>query len=215
MSNGSLAEKVFRSIEEDILKGVLQPEEVLSENKLSAAMGVSRTPVREALRRLEQAGLVRQEPGKGAVVQGVTTADLIDIYDIRLRIEGMAVRDCADMITPEQLAELESLVELQEFYTERADADKLHEIDSQFHAKIYECCTRRVLTDVLSGLHHRVERYRLMSVQSPERASCMAQEHRAILGALKAHDAQLADSLMVEHIKNARDSLALNVKEDE
>ncbi|MBE6753744.1 MAG: GntR family transcriptional regulator [Ruminococcaceae bacterium] len=214
MSTGSLSDKVFEKLESDILTGTLATGEVLSENKLSAALGVSRTPVREALQRLVQDGLVRQEAGHGLVVHGVTVDDLIDIYDIRLRIEGMAARDAAVCATAEQLAELSSLVELQEFYAARGDADKLRDTDSQFHSMLYNCCSRRILSDTLQGLHHRVERYRRMSVQSPERALRMAEEHRAILDAFTAHDADAAERLVTEHISNALASLRSSVAKD-
>ena len=212
LSNGSLADKVFARLEEEIISGALPRGEVLSENKLSAALGVSRTPVREALQRLEQEGLVSQAAGRGAVVQGVTVEDLMDIYDIRIRIEGLAASDAAANASDAQLAELSSLVELQEFYASRGDADKLRDTDSQFHAMLFDCCTRRVLKDVLTGLHRRIERYRGMSVQSPERALKMPEEHRAIIDALNARDCELAERLTVEHIKNARDSLLASIE---
>ena len=205
--NVSLSDKVFSTLEEEILTGVLQSGETVSENKLSARLGVSRTPIREALRRLEQEGLVRNDPGRGAVILGVTKQDLLDIYEIRIRIEGLAARSAAQSITPEQTAAMKELVELQEFYVSKGDSEKIRDLDSRFHSMIYSFCTSRVLADTLTGLHHRIERFRRMSVVNSERASRTTSEHRAILEALAAHDSDSAESLLIEHISNARDAL--------
>lgn len=206
--NVSLSDKVFSTLEEEILTGVLQSGETVSENKLSARLGVSRTPIREALRRLEQEGLVRNDPGRGAVILGVTKQDLLDIYEIRIRIEGLAARSAAQSITEEQAAAMKELVELQEFYVSKGDSEKIRDFDSRFHSMIYSFCTSRVLADTLTGLHHRIERFRSMSVVNSERASRTTSEHRAILEALAAHDSDRAESLLIEHISNARDALA-------
>lgn len=205
--NVSLSDKVFETLEKDILTGALQSGETVSENRLSSLLGVSRTPVREALRRLEQEGLVRNEPGRGAVILGVTKQDLLDIYEIRIRIEGLAARSAAQSITEVQAAQMRELVELQEFYAAKGDSEKIRDLDSQFHSMLYSFCTSRVLADTLTSLHHRIERFRRMSVVNSERAGRTSSEHRAILEALSAHDGDSAERLLIEHIANARDTL--------
>ncbi len=205
--NTSLSDRVFETLEEEILTGVLQSGETVSENKLSARLGVSRTPVREALHRLEQEGLVSNDPGKGAVILGVTKQDLLDIYEIRLRIEGLAARLAAQSITESQIASMRELVELQEFYAAKGDSERIRDLDSRFHSMIYSFCTSRVLADTLRGLHHRIERFRRMSVVDSERASRTSHEHSAIIEALAAHDSDSAERLLIEHITNARDAL--------
>lgn len=205
--NVSLSDKVFDAIEEEILTGELPSGETVSENKLSSRLGVSRTPVREALRRLEQEGLVRNEPGRGAVILGVTKQDLLDIYEIRVRIEGLAARSAAQSITEEQASAMRELVELQEFYVSKGDSEKIRDLDSEFHSMIYSFCTSRVLSDTLNSLHHRIERFRRISVGASDRAVRMGAEHRAIMEALAAHDGDRAEALLIEHIKNARDAL--------
>ncbi len=205
--NISLAVKVFEALESEILKGELERGETLSENKISARLGVSRTPVREALQRLEQEGLVKTEPGKGAVVLGISQGDLLDIYEIRIRIEGLAARYAARNITDEQAKEMLDLVELQEFYAMKNDSQNLRDIDSKFHSMIYKFCTSRILTDTLTSLHHRIERFRRMSVEMGGRGNLSVEEHREIAEALASHDEDKAESLLIEHIKNARDKL--------
>ncbi len=206
--NVSLSDKVFEALESEILKGELERGETLSENKVSARLGVSRTPVREALQRLEQEGLVKTEPGKGAVVLGISQGDLLDIYEIRIRIEGLAARYAARNITDEQAREMRDVVELQEFFAAKGDSRSLRDLDSKFHSMIYKFCTSRILTDTLNSLHHKIERFRRMSVEIGGRGSLSVEEHREIAEALAAHDEDKAETLLIEHIKNARDKLA-------
>lgn len=206
--NVSLSDKVFEALESEILKGELERGETLSENKVSARLGVSRTPVREALQRLEQEGLVKTEPGKGAVVLGISQGDLLDIYEIRIRIEGLAARYAARNITDEQAREMRDVVELQEFFAAKGDSRSLRDLDSKFHSMIYKFCTSRILTDTLNSLHHKIERFRRMSVEIGGRGSLSVEEHREIAEALAAHDENKAETLLIEHIKNARDKLA-------
>ena len=202
----SIAETVFAKIEEAILNGNLGSGEILTENKLCEQLSVSRTPVREALNRLRQEGLI-EETGKGAVVVGITGKDLDDIYEVRLRIEGLASAMCADSITDGQLSELEEIVALQEFYTSRGQADSIKNLDSRFHERIYSYCGSKILSSLLSDLHRKVQRFRRASVEDPARAYAAVAEHREILKALRAHDRALAERLAVDHIRNARASI--------
>ncbi len=201
-----MAEAVFAQIEEAILNGQLTSGETVTENKLCELLSVSRTPVREALNRLRQEGLI-EETAKGAVVVGITEKDLDDIYEVRLRIEGLSSALCAESITNEQLAELEETVALQEFYTSRGQADSIKNLDSRFHEQIYSYCGSKILSSLLTDLHRKVQRFRRASVENPDRARAAVAEHRKILEALRAHDKVLAEQLAVEHIRNARASI--------
>lgn len=217
MNNGhqksvSIADTVFDRIEADILNGNLKRGDILTELKLCEMLSVSRTPVREALNRLRQEGLI-EESGKGAVVVGITDHDLDDIYEIRLRIEGLATAMCADAITDEQLKQLEETVALQEYYTGRRDSDSIRNLDSEFHRLIYSYCGSRILADLLSDLHRKVQRFRRSSVENPERAHAAVREHAEILDALKKRDRNRAEQLAVAHIKNAWASIARKNKE--
>ena len=205
-----MADAVFAQIEEAILNGVLSSGELLTENKLCEMLSVSRTPVREALNRLRQEGLI-EETGKGAVVIGITEKDLDDVYEVRLRIEGLATSLCAESITGEQLTELEEIVALQEFYTSRGQADSIKNLDSRFHELIYSYCGSRILSSLLSDLHRKVQRFRRASVENPERARAAVAEHREILNALRERNRALAERLAVEHIQNARASIVKNI----
>ena len=198
----SLAEQVFERLEGEILSGKYQRGELLTEMRLVSDLGVSRTPVREALHRLEQEHLIEISP-KGILIVGVTQKDLEDIFAIRLRIEGLASAEAARHITDEQIAELLETVELQEFYVIKRDPDRIKTMDSKFHQLIYRFCGSTVLFDTLMPLHKKVQKYRRASVENNDRAQQSAREHRAIYEAIAARDAELASKYTFEHIANA------------
>ena len=202
----SLADKVFEQLEQDILTERYPAGEVLTEGKLSQTLGVSRTPIREAVRRLEQEGLLR-ESGKGMVVVGVTTEDLKDIYEIRRRLEGLAARRAAESDDEGLHQKLLEALELQEFYTTKGDAAKIQTLDSLFHKTIFENCGSEVLKDTLSTMHRRVQRFRRDSVTDMDRAALAVQEHRAIYDAIVSGNGDYAEALTVTHILNAYNNI--------
>ena len=202
----SLADCVFERLENDILGGKYAYGEVLTEAKLSEELGVSRTPIREAIRRLEQENILR-ESGRGMVVQGITPEDVADILDIRLRIEGEAARRAATCMTPEQKQALMEAVDLQEFYVSKGDAEHIQTQDHHFHEGLYAGCGSITLQNVLVPLHRKAQKFRRASVERPERALESVQEHRAIAQAILDGDSDLADRLTVQHIQQARKSM--------
>ena len=204
----SLRMHVYKQIEDAILCGECAPGDSLVELKLSAELGASRTPVREALHQLETDGLVRTVPNKGAVVVGISSKDIEDIYAIRMRIEGYAGRLAAENITQEELDALREVVALQEFYLGRDNKRQLGQLDGQFHEIIYESCRSRPLKHTLSNFHHYIQRARETSINAANRAKDVVEEHRAILGAIAARDGALAEELIAKHMENAKNSVA-------
>ncbi len=198
----SLAEQVFDRLENDILIGKYQRGDVLTELKLVTDLGVSRTPVREALHRLEQEHVI-EITSKGILILGVTEQDLEDIFAIRLRIEGMASAFAVKNMSADQLAELKEMLELQEFYVGKQDPERIKTMDSKFHQLIYRYCGSAVLNDTLLPLHKKVQKYRRASVEDNARAQQSAREHRAIFEAIEARNAALAEKYTTEHIANA------------
>lgn len=198
----SLAEQVFERLENDILTGKYQRGAVLTELKLVTDLGVSRTPVREALHRLEQEHIIEITP-KGILILGVTEQDLEDIFAIRLRIEGLASALATKNITEEQLSELKEALDLQEFYVSKQDPEHIKKMDSRFHQLIYRYCGSAILNDTLLPLHKKVQKYRRASVEDSSRAHNSVCEHRAIYEAIAARDEALADKRTTEHIQNA------------
>lgn len=199
----SLADQVFEKLENDIIQGVYPRGEILTELKLVDQLGVSRTPIRDALRRLEQERLI-EDTGKGSRVVGITEEDLEDIMNIRQRIEGLAAYYAAKNMTPEGLAELTHIVDLQDFYYDKGDAEQLRQVDEQFHDLICYLSKRTVIMDTLIPLHRKTRRYRRISMEDWSRTVNTRKEHKAIFDAMASGDADLAESLMVKHIENAK-----------
>lgn len=199
----SLADQVFEKLENDIIQGVYPRGEILTELKLVDQLGVSRTPIRDALRRLEQERLI-EDTGKGSRVVGITEEDLEDIMNIRQRIEGLAAYYAAKNMTPEGLAELTHIVDLQDFYFDKGDAEQLRQVDEQFHDLICYLSKRTVIMDTLIPLHRKTRRYRRISMEDWSRTVNTRKEHKAIFDAMASGDADLAESLMAKHIENAK-----------
>ena len=207
----SIADQIFERLEKDILTGKYQHGDILSEMKLSAELGVSRTPVREAIRRLEQEHILR-ENGRGLEVVGISREDMLDMYEIRVQLEGIAAARAATNITDEQLKEMAEILELQRFYIEKTSvpgeyADDIKDLDSRFHGLIYRGCGSMAYCDTLLPMHRKMTKFRKASVSKKSRATHSYEEHMAIYEALKAHEPELARSRTVQHIINARDSI--------
>lgn len=203
----SLEESVYNALREDILEGRLGTGVALTECALAARLGVSRTPIRGALHRLSEEGLVSVTPNRGAVVVGVNAEDLVDIYKIRMRLEGLASKDAAARISPEEKKRLSDSVELSEFYIQKKDTEHLKELDTEFHSIIYKASGNRLLYKTLSELHGNITAYRKLSLSSGDRLEKSVREHRDILNAILAGDGELADRLTSLHIEAALENL--------
>ena len=199
----SLADQVFDKLENDIIQGVYQRGELLTELKLVEQLGVSRTPIREALRRLEQERLI-EDTGKGSRVLGITKEDLEDIMNIRERIEGLAAYYAALNMTPEGLKELSHIVDLQEFYFSKQDKEHLRQVDDQFHDMICILSKRSVISDTLIPLMRKTRRYRRVAIDNWERTTKTMNEHRQMFDAIAHGNADLALELATAHIVQAK-----------
>ena len=198
----SLSDQVFEHLESNILSGKYQRGEIITELQLCSELGVSRTPIREALRRLFQEHLIEDTP-RGTMVLGITPKDFMDMSEIRLRIEDMAVRGFIEHADEDALKALNEAVDFQEFYLARGDTDQLKALDGRFHEILYAGCGRMILRDTLSPLHKKIQQYRRNSIRTPERASHSVKEHKDILEAIRAKDADRAVTLIRDHIQNA------------
>jgi DNA-binding GntR family transcriptional regulator len=203
----SLEQSVFLRLEEEILNGDLKKGDTLTENSLSSRLGVSRTPVRAALHHLAEEGLVKIEANRGVTVVGVSESDLIDIYTIRMRLEGLASRQAAKSISAKDLEELRESVELSEFYIRKRDTEHLKELDSKFHEIIYRASSNPRLDKILSELHRNIRVYRKLSLSVSDRLERSVEEHREILSAIESGNADEADRLTTDHIRQAMESV--------
>jgi DNA-binding GntR family transcriptional regulator len=206
----SLTGRVFKQLSDQILNGKYKPGDSLVETKLAKELGVSRTPIREALRQLEQEGLVSSIPNKGVFVRGISEQDIEDIYAMRVLIEGLAARWAAEKVTPAELDSLKEILDLMEFYTSKGDTEHISELDTQFHALIYSASKSKPLCFVLGNLHHFVQRARIGSVKVPGRADKTLNEHRAIVQAFEDRDPDAAEAALTNHVLRAKANLLTN-----
>lgn len=207
MDKYSLRGQVFQEIREDILKGKFKENEELREATLGKELGVSRTPVREALRQLELEGLVHIIPNKGAYVTGITEKDVHDIYMTRSMLEGLCARWAAEHISEEQIQEMEEVLLLTEYHLDRGNAEQLAELDGKFHEVLYDASQSRILRHILSDFHKYVQVARKRYVKKEDRAKKSLEEHREILNALRTGDADRAEELAHIHILNVMENL--------
>lgn len=198
----SLRGRVFNEIREGILSGKYKQNEELKENTLGQELGVSRTPVREALRQLELEGLVKIIPNKGAYVIGLTERDIKDIYDARSALEGLCARWAAEYITDEQLKELSENVELSEYYAARGNYAQVCELDTKFHEILYQASGSRIMEQMMLNFHHYVERVRRVSLATEGRAEKSNEEHRRIVRAIAEKNPKQAEELAHRHVLN-------------
>lgn len=203
----SLRSRIFFKVRDDIISGRYQNGDVLVESKLAEEFGVSRTPVREAIRQLELEGLVRTVSNRGIVVEGISSRDVQDIYTIRGLIESLAARWAAERITPEELRQLKETVELQEFYASKNDVDQVTRLDTRFHELILNACKSKPLRHALGGFVAYAQRARVVSLNVPGRISRTLAEHRAIFEAIANKDPDNAEQAVNLHVMKAEKNL--------
>ena len=180
-----LRDVVFNTLRRAILKGDLKPGERLMEIALAEKLGVSRTPIREAIRKLELEGLVVMAPRKGAKVASITERDLNDVLEVRKGMEELAIRLACERITPEELDELDKVEHKFLSLTENGDLTQLAEMDVAFHDIIYNATNNKRLVQLLSNLREQMYRYRIEYLKDIAVRRTLAQEHRAICEALR------------------------------
>lgn len=202
--NRSLTSIIFDRIREEILNNKYKVGEKIVEAKLAEELGVSRTPVREALKQLELDGLVENIPNRGVVVKGITTQDIADIYTIRMEIEGIAARWCVERMDETHIDTLKEIFELMEFYTFKKDVDKCFELNTKFHETIYMATKSRYLEHVLKDFQIFMKATRIKSLKTEGRMEDSLEEHKLILEALVNKDVPLAVERIKNHINNSR-----------
>ncbi|MBP3585259.1 MAG: GntR family transcriptional regulator, partial [Peptococcaceae bacterium] len=190
--------------------------ERLMEIQLADEMGVSRTPVREAIRKLELEGLVVMVPRKGAYVAGVSMKDIHEVYEVRAALEMLAVSLAAERITDEELDALERQVLRESEAEANADEhslDNIIYIDSSFHDIIYQAAHNQRLVQFVNILQEQLQRFRAASLSRPGRSKTALEEHKQIVEALAERNGELAAKLAKEHIDNAESAMISGMEE--
>lgn len=204
-----LRDVVFNTLREAILRGDLKPGERLMEIQLANKMGVSRTPIREAIRMLEQEGLAVTMPRKGAEVAKMTLKGMEDVLEIRAALDELASQLACVRITEEQLVRLEQKKRDFEFSLRTANVRQIAEADVNFHDIIYEATENPKLVNMLNHLREQVYRYRVEYLKNAENYPILIKEHEAIYQSLKNRNKEEATLAIREHVANQ----AIAVKE--
>ncbi len=197
-----LRDVVFNTLREAILKGEIKPGERLMELQLAAKLGVSRTPIREAIRMLEQEGLAVTVPRKGAEVAKMTEKDMEDVLVIRATLDQLAVELACDEITEEQLVELENAKKVFENSLQSGDLKKIAQADVDFHDVIYKATGNAKLVTMLNNLREQIYRYRVEYLKDASNYPELIREHQAMVEGIKMRDKEHACEVMEEHVKN-------------
>lgn len=198
-TGGSLQDRVFRALRSAILAGQLPAGDKIAEQDVAAALHVSRTPLREAFRRLEAEGLVTPSPSRGVVVRGLTWQDFEDIYEMRAALEPLAARRAASRMTPELVDELRGHLELAEFFASKQRFKDVERENALFHRAIYRECGNARLRDTLTELSDYVHRSPLYQQHGPGTSLQLLNEHRRMFDALAAGDPRTAERAAREH----------------
>jgi len=199
----ALADWAYATIKEAILNLDLPMGSQVKVEELAEQMGVSRTPIREALLSLEKDGLVRAEPRVGFFVTDITPSDLEELFEIRQLLEGYAVKRAASRITDADLARLARLLKRGETAVKEGDLDQYLQVDIDFHTTLMERAPNRHLSAIMGTLQDLTYRERILSLRSPDNVQQTLVEHRRILDALSARDGELAGQMMAEHMARA------------
>ena len=197
-----LRDVVFNTLRQAILRGELKPGERLMEVQLANKLGVSRTPIREAIRKLELEGLVLMIPRKGAEVAQITEKSLRDVLEVRGALEKLAVELACDKMTNEQFVELKEAAQSFKDNVNEKDVTKIAERDVKFHDIIYMSTDNQRLIQLLSNLREQMYRYRVEYLKDTEVFPQLIEEHEEIINALEKRDKKEAMAIMCRHIDN-------------
>lgn len=207
-----LREIVLEALKEAIVNGILKPGERLMEQQVAEELGVSRTPVREAIRKLELEGFVIIIPRKGAYVSDISLKDIAQVFEVRAAMESLAAGLAAQRISDEQIESLErKLVEVKKA-ADSSDLNLIIQVDTEFHEIIYNASRNDRLVQILSNLGEQIQRYRSASLAHPGRLKNTVEEHQKLVDAITQRNVNLAQRLAKEHIENAENSILEDFK---
>lgn len=202
-----LGEMVYESLRDAIVNQVLKPGERLMEMDLADEMGVSRTPVREAIRKLELEGYVVMIPRKGAYVAGLSIKDINEVFEIRGALESLAAGLAAQRATEKEIEEMELNLAMESSHFESSDLLKTIEVDTKFHELIFNASRNSRLLIMVKELREQVQRFRTTTLAVPGRMKFALDEHREIVEAIANRDVEAAQRAAREHIESAEAAL--------
>ena len=210
-----LRDVVFNTLREAILKGELKPGERLMELQLAAKLGVSRTPIREAIRMLEQEGLAVTIPRKGAEVAKMTEKDMEDVLQIREALDELAAKIACEQISEEQLEKLAATMHEFEESTKTNNVKKIAEADVKFHDIIYQSTGNQKLVNMLNNLREQMYRYRVEYLKDENNYPTLMKEHKDIVEGLVRKNKTQVTETMHQHVKNQAVAVKAMIREQE
>ena len=208
-----LSKKVYRILKKEIIKGSLKPGDKVLEGKIAEQMGISRTPVREAIQGLAAEGFVILNPNQGVVVRSVSAENIREVLQIRSVLEGLAAQLATYVITEEEIKELENYYKKMEKLKNRMDIFAYSEVDIKFHEFIADICKNKQLIKIGKNISSQASRCRVSSLRIPERLQKSTKEHWDIVEAIMAKDPKRADRVGRKHVENALKNILNNVIE--
>ena len=204
-SSFSLTDEIADIVRDRILKGEYEIGEKIKENQIATELRVSRTPIREAFKLLENEGLIDYVPNRGCFAKGFTKQDVDDIYAVRMALERLAVERSVERITAEELTALEEEWELMEFYVKKKDSQKVLELNTTFHDIIYASTRSRFMAQVLRSYKGYIDKTRKSVFYDEAYLESILNEHQEILEAIKNKDKEKAVAAVSRHLEKSQD----------
>ncbi|MBR4410313.1 MAG: GntR family transcriptional regulator [Firmicutes bacterium] len=204
-SSFSLTDEIAAIVRDRILKGEYEIGEKIKENQIATELRVSRTPIREAFKLLENEGLIDYIPNRGCFAKGFTKQDVDDIYAVRAALEMLAVERAVERITDAEVAALEEEWELMEFYVRKKDSQKVLELNTAFHDIIYASTRSRFMAQVLRSYKGYIDKTRKSVFYDETYLEAILNEHGEILDAIKRKDKEKAISAVSRHLEKSQD----------
>ena len=210
-----LRDVVFNTLRQAILRGEMEPGERLMEIALAERLGVSRTPIREAMRKLEQEGLVVMIPRRGAQVANITEKDLNDVLEVRIALENVAIEKACARMSEEEMSRLWLAAKEFEHTIAEGNLVKLAEADVAFHEVIYQASDNKRLIQVLNNMREQTYRYRYEYVKGNSTYNQLIDEHAKIIAGFEKKDSEYVKAIMHTHLENQIEAVRVVIREQE
>lgn len=199
--------QVYDIIKQNICEGVYTPGQRLQETELAAALKVSRSPIREALRQLASDGLVVEFPNRGVFVKEFTARDIEEVFDVRVLLESYAIRHSAAHMTPPRMEELMGHLDQLVHFHEQGELEEYIRVDAMLHQAIIRLGGNSVVEEMYDRVHSLIQRFRIYSLISKQRFDESVQEHRTVVHCLLTGNTEEADRVNQAHLALARDKI--------
>jgi DNA-binding GntR family transcriptional regulator len=203
----TLHEEIADNLREMIMSGELSEGDKIKENELCDIMGISKTPLREALRVLSAEGLIRLIPNRGSYVTTATVEEIKEMFDVMIVLEGVCARTAVEKMSTQDLLKLEKLHQKLEKNFKRKDQKEYIHQNNLYHAFVQELAGNKTLNQIVNGLRQKILLYRFQSLNLPGRFEQSIQEHRNLLAAFREKDPKKAERLMKSHLKKQCDAM--------